>query len=501
VAERDADADLRAPDVLGGDDVGDRVVRGGAQRAAGFVVTNLLTAAGAVLLLRYLGVADFGRFGTVMALLAVVQGISDAGLTLTGSRELAVRGSDAERRELLAHVLGLRVALTAAGLAVALAFALVAGYDEDMVLGVLLAGIGVFLVSIQSAMLLPLSIELRNGTLALNEVLRQVLLVGGWAVLVVVGAGFLWFFGAQLLAGLVLLLVTPLLLARHHLVAPRWDRERIRELAAIGLPVAVSTVLGVLYLRLLVILMSVVSDDPDQLGYYVTSTRIVEIFVSLPFLLITVTLPVLSVAARDDRERLVYITQRTTELLLLGAGLIVLVLVVAARPIIEILGGTEYLPAVEVLRIQAFALITVFLVAAWNPTLLGIGHVRALVVASAIGLAAVLGLGLALIGPLEARGAAIAAVGADAALCLATYVALRRAGPGRELRGGVLGRIVLAALPAAGTALLLGGAAPLLAAALAAAVFVGAALILGAVPGELVDALRTRRAPASGAGR
>jgi hypothetical protein len=65
----------------------------------------------------------------------------------------------------------------------------------------------------------------------------------------------------------------------------------------------------------------------------------------------------------------------------------------------------------------------------------------------------------------------------------------------------VLGRIVLAALPAAGTALLLGGAAPLLAAALAAAVFVGAALILGAVPGELVDALRTRRAPASGAGR
>ncbi len=57
-------------DVLAGEDVAHRVVRGGAQRAIGFVATNLLTAAGAVVLLRYLGVADFGRYGTVMALVA-----------------------------------------------------------------------------------------------------------------------------------------------------------------------------------------------------------------------------------------------------------------------------------------------------------------------------------------------------------------------------------------------------------------------------------------------
>ena len=103
------------PDVLAGPDVAARVVRGGMQRAGGFLVLNLIAAVGVVLLLRHLGVDDYGRYGTVMALLTIVQGVSDAGLTLTGSRELAMRHGQEERRQLLAHLIGLRIILSAAG--------------------------------------------------------------------------------------------------------------------------------------------------------------------------------------------------------------------------------------------------------------------------------------------------------------------------------------------------------------------------------------------------
>jgi len=82
-------------DILGDADVASRVVKGGIQRAGGFVALNLITAGAAVLLLRYLGVDRYGRYGTVMALLAIVQGVTDAGLSLTGSRELSVRRTDA----------------------------------------------------------------------------------------------------------------------------------------------------------------------------------------------------------------------------------------------------------------------------------------------------------------------------------------------------------------------------------------------------------------------
>jgi O-antigen/teichoic acid export membrane protein len=479
-------------DTLSDQDVGPRVVRGGLQRSAGFLATNLLSMAGAVVLLRFLGVEDFGRYGTVIALVNVVYGISDAGLTLTGSRELAVRREPEERRHVLAHVLTMRIVLTGIGVAGAVAFAAIADYGSTLVLGTALAGFGIFLASIQSAMLLPLNVELRNARIAFNEVLRQAVLVGAFAVLAVLGAGLLPFFAAQILVGVVLLAVTPLLLGRHHLVAPRWSNAQMRALIGIALPVAIANVLGILYLRILVILMSLLSDDPVEIGDYVTSTRVVELVAGLPFLLGTVILPVLTVAARDDEVRMRYINARMTETMALGGILVALVVSFGADPIVVALGGDQYRGAVDVLQIQCLAVVTIFLASAWNQTLVGMGRVRALVVTTGTGLAAVLIAGVALIPSLDAEGAAIAAVIADVVLCVATYVALRRAGPGRDLPLSRLLRVAAAALPAVAVGLVPG--VPDVASAVAAgAVFVGAAVLLRAVPSELVGVLRDLR--------
>jgi GT2 family glycosyltransferase/O-antigen/teichoic acid export membrane protein len=480
------------PDVLTDLRVGQRVILGGAQRAAAFVAANLLTVAGAVVLLRYLGVENFGRYGTVLALVGVVQGISDAGLTATGTRELALCETDAERRDVLSHVLGLRVALTGAGIAAAIGFSALAGYHGDLVLGTLLAGMGVFLTSVQTAMLLPLGVELRNGVIALVEVARQFVLVCSFVALAVGDAGLVPFFGAQIVVGIVLLAITPVLLASTHLVAPRWTPARIRALAAIGLPVAVATVLGVLYLRLLVVLMSVISTDEQEIGYFVTSTRVFEVVGGLPFLVGSVVLPVLTVIAREDYERLVYMTGRITQVMALGGMLVALVLWTLAEPLVVLLGGDQYEPAAPVLQIQCFAAITIFVIAAWQPTLFGLGRLRSSAVAMAVGLVTVLVAGLVLIPPLGATGAAIAAVAADAVLCVAVYVALRRAGPGPWFSGPMTARALGAALAALGVGLIQ-GIPDGVRAVLVVIVFGAAALVLRAVPSELTDAARATR--------
>ena len=86
---------------LSGPDVGARVVRGSIIRLAGFVVINLLGAVGVAILQRHLGVATYGEYGTVLALIAIVSTIADAGLTATGSRELALQAPGDDRRDLL----------------------------------------------------------------------------------------------------------------------------------------------------------------------------------------------------------------------------------------------------------------------------------------------------------------------------------------------------------------------------------------------------------------
>ncbi len=475
--------------VLSDENVGRRVIHGGAQRAVGFVIANLLTAGSAVILLRYLGVDSFGRYGTVLALVGIVYGISDMGLTATGTRELSLAATVAERRDVMAHILGLRILVTSLGVLSAVAFAIIAGYEGAMVIGTALAGLGVLLQSVQVAMLMPLSVQMRNGALAVNQILTQAALLVGFAVLAVIGTGLVPFFAVQILMGVVVLAATPVMLSRVDFVAPSWTPARIRALGAVAVPVAVVTVLGVLYLRILVIIMSLVSGKPKQLGYFVTSTRVLELVGGLPFLVIAIVLPVVTVAARNDHQRLVYMTSRVAQVMMLCGVLVALALWTLSSTIIRVLAGPGYAPAAPVLEIQGFAAITIFLTAAWQLGLMGMYRVRSLGVAMCVGLVAVVVAGLVLIPADQAKGAAVAAVIGEVTLCIAVYIALRRAGPGQWLPLGPAVRIAAATALAVGVGLI-PGMATALRAVLVLAMFVAAAILLGSIPSELSDTAR-----------
>ena len=73
------------PDLLASPEAGGRVVRGGLLRGIGYGAGTLIAAGTAVLLLRALGNDDFGRYGTVAALLGIVSGIIIVACVLTSS--------------------------------------------------------------------------------------------------------------------------------------------------------------------------------------------------------------------------------------------------------------------------------------------------------------------------------------------------------------------------------------------------------------------------------
>jgi O-antigen/teichoic acid export membrane protein len=481
------------PDVLSGPDIADRVVRGGALRAVGFGVVNLLGIASSVVLLRHLGVSDFGRYGTVIALVAIVSGLADAGLNMTGSRELALLPRGPERRRLLGALLGVRLLLLVVAALAALAFAVVAGYDSEMLAGTALAATGALLVGAQSTLALPLVVNLRNGLVTLSEVLKQVILVVGVVVLAAAGAALTPFFAVQVLVGVGALLSVPFLVARTDLAWPSFSREDVRRLAIVALPVALASIVTAFYVRTLIVLASLLTSEYET-GLFVTSARIMEMIGGVALLVVGVILPVATVAARDDRGRLRYVLAHTTKLALLGGGLLALVVVVAARPIVVLLGGEDFSPAASVLRLQAPVVLTIFLVYAWTAFLVADGHRRALVRCMLIGLAALFATGVPLIAQLDAEGAALAAVAADVVLTAVIFFAVRRVGDGRVgVEPEYLARYAVALAAGAATALAVLAVAPdAVAACAAAAVFTGAAFALRLVPSEL-SALLPRR--------
>lgn len=474
-------------------DAGAKAIHGGIIRGTGYAAGVALTAAASVLLLRYLGVVEFGRYVTVMSLIAVVSGITDAGLTAVANRELATRRLESERWALMQNLVGLRLILTPVGVLLATLFALAVGYSDTLVLGTLLAGLGLVLVSAQTTLILPLSVDLRLAAVTASELLRQIVLVIGIVVLVLVSAELVAFFAIQIVVGVVVLAATPFLLRGRVTWRPAFQRSEWRWLLREALPIGAGLAMNIIYFRSLIIMMSLISTDRET-GLFGTSFRIFEILFGMAGIVIPVAMPILAAAAEEDRERLRYVLQRVAEVGALVAAGCALVLAVAAEPILVVLGGEEYRDAAPVLRIQAIALVPVFLGQGWQLGLIAVRRQSALLVANAAAFVVVLALGLALIPPYEAVGAAVAAVVAETVLAAALLLILIRVG--RDLRPGFGFVPRLSVAVALGVAVALIPIGPLFVRAVAAGiVFFGAAWLAGAVPEELKTLLRRKVSP------
>ena len=415
-----------------GDDLAGRVVRGGLLRAVAYTVVNLLGVAGSVVLLRHLGVANFGRYGTVIALVAIATGLADAGLNITGSRELSLLPPGEQRRRLMGALLGARLVLLLLAALAAVGFAVIAGYSSEMVTGTALVGVGAILVGVQSTLTLPLVVQLRNsGLLSINAVLEQAVLVAGILGLAVAGAALTSFFAIQVLVGVVALLAVPFLVTRADLqvaiVVPQGPPPFGVYGTAGGAGGGAHGLLPADTHRHGLVADVGVRDRPVR-----DASRVLEMIGGLAMLVTGVILPVATVAARDDRPRIRYVLEHTTKLALLAGGLLALLVVVAARPIVVLLGGQEFAAAAPVLRLQAPVVLTVFLVYTWTTFLIADGRRRALVQCMLVGTSALLVTGVPLIAEFDAEGAALAAVVAgDLVLAAVTLRAVRHVGHGR----------------------------------------------------------------------
>lgn len=469
-------------------EAGGRIIRGGLTRIGGYVVGTGLTAIAFALLLRHLGVADFGRFSTVIAVVTIAAGVAEGGLQAVGQR-LFVQATPAERGRVLGDVLGLRILLIPVVVGAAAVFSLVAGYDETMVVGAVVAGIGAVLTLLAVTLTIPLSVELRNGAVTAVELARQLTIVVAIAVLVVADATLGAFFDGYLVAGAVMIPVAMAVAGRARLARPRFEASAFRRLARETGPLAIAIVINTLYLKLLIILASLLTDDVE-VGLFATASRITEVLIAVPMFVAGTALPLMTHAAGADASRLRYAVQRIATSLLLLAGATTLLLVLAAKPIIDVFAGPGYEEAVGVLQLQAFVLLGAFLTQTWLYAIVAVQAERSLIVVNVVGLTAVLALGLALIPSHGADGASIAAVVGEVVLAVAGLAALLRARPGV---GPELWPMVRCVVPlGAGLLALLLPVAPVLQTAVGLVVFTGVAAALGAVPAEVGRAVLRR---------
>lgn len=491
MVDADSQSASSRADLLDTSAAGAAAVRGGTIRVVGYGAGVLLTVVSAALLFRHLGVVDTGRYVTVLALITIVSGVTDIGLTTIGMREVATLDRVAGQA-LMRDLLGLRLVLAIGGVGAVTLFAVVAGYDSAMVIGTALAGISVIAASVQSTLGIVLMVQLRLGWLTLVELLRQGLLVAAVVLLVVADAGLLPFLAIQGIPTIVALIVTARVARREVPLVPAFHVRRWARLLREVLPVSAATIVVTIYFRAALIVLGLVSTEA-QTGYFGAAFRITEALLLLPGLMVGAAFPIFSRAARDDHERLAYGVDRVfAATLVAGAGMMV-ALVLGAPFAIDVVAGPRFAESASVLRLQAVALMISFVATTVFYALLSLRRHSAILATACTALAVNIVLAMVLGGAHGARGAALGTLVAELAAFGVAMTLLARSD--RHVVPGlwVVPRVAVAVAVAA-TVLLIPGLPSVAAAVIGTAIYAAAALAVGAVPRELLDVLPRRRA-------
>lgn len=479
-----------ASDLLASTEAGRAAIRGGAVRVLAFGATVLVGVGSSALLYRHLKVADTGHYMTIVVLVTLCGGLTDAGLSAIGVRELATRDA-AGRYALMRSLGGLRLALALAGVLIAVAFAIVAGYGRTLVIGAVIAGAGMLLVVLQDTYAITLTARLRITWLAGAELLRALVMLIAIVILVVAGAGLLPFYAATIPAGIVAVALTAWLVRGEMPLVPSVQLGEWRALFRHTISFSLATAVIAVYFRVAIVVVSLLTN-PHQTGYFAVSFRVIEVLISVPVLLVGVAFPIFARAASNDPARLRYAVGRAFDTLWLLGLAIAIALFVGAPIIIRIVAGPLFGPSEAVLRIQGLALIASFVSAVWGYTLLSLHRYRQILIASLVALALTVGLTATLSSLDGARGAAIATAVCEFALMGMLAFAVYSSGLRPAITFSALRRSLLAAALAAAT-LAIPGLADAARLALALVIYGVALLVLGAVPKEILAELPWRR--------
>lgn len=477
------------PDLVATSDAGPAALRGSILLGGGYAATIAMSLISAPLLIRHLGIADFGRYATVVALVTVLNGLTDAGLFNIALREWSSRTGD-DRRQLMRGLLGVRLQLSVAGVVVGVVFALSAGYDRAMVIGTLVAGAATVLTATTNVVTISLQGELRFGWITVINVVRQAVATALIVALVLAGAGILPLLAATFPAALAALAVAAWLVRGQMPLVPRMRGAEWWPLIRETLPYAAAVAVNTLYFRITIVVMSLVAVS-QQTGYFATSFRVTEVLIGVPSLAIGAAFPILSRSARDDPDRFARAGERIIELAATAGIALALMVALSAPFVIDVLAGAAGKPAAPVLEIQAVALAATFLTTAGGFVLLSMRRHMALLVTNGGALVLNLALTLVLVHTDQAQGGAIAGVLAEAALAVSLIAMIVRARAAR-IHPARLAAIAGAGLVATAP-LLIGGVHPLIRTAAGLAIYGALLAVLRLLPPEIGHALLRRR--------
>lgn len=316
------------------------------------VIGRFTTAAVSIIILKlissYLGRAGYGDYTTVYEFLAFFAIIADFGIFQIAVKEMSAQPS--KRREIFGNIFALRILLTLAAMSVAIGVAfLIPKYSDTAIpAGIAIAAVTTFLTITFGTLSSLLQVALRMQWNVLGLIVAKFAALG-WMLFTIFrilpddpARGFFQLLVAGIIGGILQIIIVFFAARRVERISLRFDFPFWKEVLKKTLPYGAAILLATIYIRIDVILLSLMKGS-EEVGLYGVAARILENLAVISIFFMNSSLPAITRLFRDNKEKLKQLLQYAFDFLILIALPIVVGGITLAYPVIALVSSPEFL--------------------------------------------------------------------------------------------------------------------------------------------------------------
>lgn len=342
-----------------------RVSKNALARVVAQVGARLLSLVLVAMVARYESAAGLGRYVLVLTVVGFAGALTDLGLNVYLTREVARENENQRQSELLGRVLPLKLGLSALGLAGLAAIALLAPLGEVTARLLALGGLLLMPEAAMGAMRAFINGRQRMEVSGAIDVVVRLLTVTASLPLLNAGFGVVGVLTATLGAGLVGVLLYSLVLPHWRTASRwRWTPAAWRADLSESYPFALTSIAAIVYARVDFLLLGLWQGEVAA-GFYGAAYKLWEAVGMLPASLMEAMFPEISrlTSSQDGRHRLRTLFRNATWVLLTAGLVLAAAGALAAGILVPLIFGAEgdYTPAVLPFRLLVCGLPAMFL--------------------------------------------------------------------------------------------------------------------------------------------
>jgi O-antigen/teichoic acid export membrane protein len=392
-------------------------------QAVGIPLQSLISLGTYAAITRYLGPSAFGDYTTATVFLMIPLAFADIGLSAIVVREISSAPQRADA--VLRASYSLRIILSLIAVAATVGTSFVLPFDHRARVAITIMAFGAFLSLVNLAVLPILQVQLRmQWAVFANLAGRLTTLVVTLGVLLL-GLGFKAVVAANVV-GLAVILVVDFFAARSaYSMRPTIDVAYWRRFLKASLVLGVGLAISQVYFRVDTVLIALLRPAAE-VGLYGAAYKFVELTQGISYAVFVSMFPALTAFAARHDSRFSSLAQKGFEVVVAAAIPLTVVMVFAARPLLDATAGPRYVDAAGVLQILAFYPLLAFANGLLWRILIATHQERTLLFTAVSILVLNLALNLALIPIYGYRVAAITSVASEASSLMIAAIAVRR---------------------------------------------------------------------------